>query len=436
MTERFGGDWWLPGRDDSPTKGTLEISDNGEMSLELLGTITGEDGGWLSKDKFDLEHSRVHPLVHGVGRGSTFTLLDCFQTKSSLHLPAGTSSEVLHVGRTLRGAHLTAPDLSGFTSIWFEIDGMVEWMAGPGVSYVHTESPSPATQSLTIAVRPAESVRGPGGESVTIRHTPMVSAEGRERALLVQGYTIGIESVEPCTIDSLLAYASDLQDLVSIGTGATSGFRRVHACHPGFQVKLGDTLTDQPIEVLAKWTVPRQVGPLSALDVVFTHAQFGEAKGLEGWFRAASKHRRSLDRVMATRYAKDIFVTDRLMNYAAAIEAFDQVDHPDPKRGRRIEYRTRLARCASEAGEPFARLVGDRGKWVAAFKKARDDVAHHRPAMDDSPTHYYLAESAYWLYTLCLLRTANAPSSVLDAIVEHRSCRWLARRIEEAIGDT
>ena len=139
---------------------------------------------------------------------------------------------------------------------------------------------------------------------------------------------------------------------------------------------------------------------------------------------------------MATKNAKNIFVTDRLMNFAAAIEAYDQVDHPDPKRGRRVAYKTRLTRCASDAGKPFARLVGDSGKWVTAFKNARDDVAHHRPAVDDSSTHYYLAESAYWLYTLRLLREANAPSSVLDAIVDHRSCRWLTSRLDEIIGDT
>ena len=73
------------GKGRGPVKGTLEIAHTGEMNLELLGTITGEDGGWLSKEKLDLERSRVRPLVHGVGRGSTFTLLDCFQTKSSLH---------------------------------------------------------------------------------------------------------------------------------------------------------------------------------------------------------------------------------------------------------------------------------------------------------------------------------------------------------------
>jgi hypothetical protein len=55
MTEHFGGDWWLPGRDDSPAKGTLEIADDGEMTLELLGTITGEDGDWPSRDKFDFD---------------------------------------------------------------------------------------------------------------------------------------------------------------------------------------------------------------------------------------------------------------------------------------------------------------------------------------------------------------------------------------------
>lgn len=436
MTERFGGDWWPPGRDGSAVKGTLEITDAGAMTLELLGTITGKDRGQLAKDDLDLEEPGVHPLIHGVGRGSSFTLLECFPTRSELHLLTGMSSEVLHVGRILRGAHLTTPDLSGFTSLWFEIDGMVEWMAGPRVSYAHIESPSPVTLSLTLAVRPEESIAGPDGVTVTIRHTPTVSADGREGALLVQGYTIGIESAEPCTIDSLLAYASDLQDLVSIGTGATSGFRRVHACHPRFQIQRGDQLTDQPLEVLARWTVPRSDGPLSAPDILFTYEELGGVGGLKDWLNAAAKHRRSLDRVMATRYAKDIFVTDRLMNYAAAIEAFDQVDYPDAKDGQRIPHKTRLARCASHAGEPFVRLAGDPDKWVAAFKEARDDVAHHRPATDDSSTHYYLAESAYWLYALCVLRAANAPNTALDAIVDHRSCRWLSSRLGEAIGDT
>jgi hypothetical protein len=433
MAERYAGDWWLPNGAEHITKGILEVDDSGRMSLELLGTL-GEPGrGSLAKVQVEFETAGVHPLLHGVGRGTQFTLLECFQTTANIYLPAGTSSETLHVGRALRGAHLTSEDLEGFTSIWFEIDGTVEWMGTPGSSCTHTEPPADPTISLTVGVMPEEVLDGPDATKVVIRHAPRVSTEGLQKSLLQHAFSLAISSTEPRGLDDLLARASDLQDLISVGTGKAAGFRKVHVCHPGLQVDLGGKLAELPIEVLAAWTVPRGEGPRSRVDVVFTHHQLGGATGVASWLRAAAKHQRSLDRVMATRYAETMFVTDRLMNYAASLDAFDHVDHPDPERGKRVPYKTRLGRCAAIAGDSFSDLVGDRDRWVSAFKEARDDVAHHRPAIDDSSLHYYLAESAYWLYILCLLREAQAPDEVFEAIATHRSWGWLRRRLQEAL---
>ena len=96
---------------------------------------------------------------------------------------------------------------------------------------------------------------------------------------------------------------------------------------------------------------------------------------------------------MGTRAASQMFVSDRLLNYTAALEGFD--------RGKTGQANTklppRLRRCAQLAGEPFSALVGHVNKWVDAVVYHRNDIAHHlgRRPRGSAAEQHYLAESAY-----------------------------------------
>lgn len=81
------------------------------------------------------------------------------------------------------------------------------------------------------------------------------------------------------------------------------------------------------------------------------------------------------------------------------------------------------------------RLVGDLEAWLDVVKEDRNHVAHRlgRRSREDAPHQYFLAESLYWLYVLCILRHCSAPVRVFSRIEEHQHMIWLAPKIAAAV---
>jgi hypothetical protein len=64
---------------------------------------------------------------------------------------------------------------------------------------------------------------------------------------------------------------------------------------------------------------------------------------------AVAVHRSGLGRVAGTLYSNGMFMSDRLLNCAAAVEALDRL-----RTGyENSRFKTRLNRCAALAGKPF-----------------------------------------------------------------------------------
>lgn len=433
MVSRLPGKWWIAATPDIHAEGWLVIDAAGTISLELLGSLDSPLAPFAAVGTTSaIAGSGVDPLIHGVGAGKAFTLLDCFQTSAQVQFPAGTSTETIRVARAIGGAHLDQADLAAFTSAWFQLEGLVEWMAQPGPEYTPSiTDDGRRVHTLTLTESAEERVAGAGGATVVLRHSPRLEATAGARVLLAQDYTAAVEVPHPARIDELLAYASDLQDLVSIGIGLPAAYRQVHLLHPSVVADLDTRTVQVPLELHAEWTVRRPTDATrpTPLDIYFTYEDLGGAGGVTRWMRTADTHRHTLDRVMATRYAEDMFVSDRMLNYAASLDAYDTVDHPDPANGPRISLKQRLDNCITKAGPTFAALIGDTDAWADAVTKARHDIAHHKTGMHDGATHYYLAESAYWLYVLCLLTDAGAPQEVFDRISAHRQFKWIRQQL-------
>jgi hypothetical protein len=166
-------------------------------------------------------------------------------------------------------------------------------------------------------------------------------------------------------------------------------------------------------------------------DLLFTFEHIGGIDGVRRWMDAAARHRGGLGRVMGTRYAKEMFVSDRLLNCSAALEAFDR----DSTKNTGSKFKTRLQRCAYLAGTPFTNLVGDVSRWAETIRLERDDVAHHfgRRMRTSGSETYYLWQSLYWLYVICILRDGGAPEEVFDHLQRHGQYKWLIPQIRAVI---
>jgi ApeA N-terminal domain 1 len=107
------GYWWLPDRIDHKVPGILKFSVDHGAELELLGSLRSllelgdrtEGDGFVRVDMTEdaLQLSGRYPRLHGEAQGKPYTLVDCFATHSSWPVFGEGGSQVINVGRILRG---------------------------------------------------------------------------------------------------------------------------------------------------------------------------------------------------------------------------------------------------------------------------------------------------------------------------------------------
>jgi hypothetical protein len=165
--------------------------------------------------------------------------------------------------------------------------------------------------------------------------------------------------------------------------------------------------------------------PVKRLDMYFTFDDLGGIDGIGRWLPVAADYRTELGRVMATRYREDMYLEDRIMNVSAALDSFDKHRRAN---GKWVKYAKRVEQCVDLAGKPFLDLIViNPDEWVERVVTTRDDLAHHREQFrtDGTVGDHLLAEQLFWLFALCMLRLAEAPSAVYERINKHPQIRWL-----------
>lgn len=421
------GQWWLPTDPDALVHGRLTFSHDEGGTLDLYGELAPRSGT-----------SARYRVVLGVAGGADYTLLDCFRARRDLNWGGSTRYETVAVNQILRGALLDDPGELRGNAVTVALRHLTEWVTDSGIEEQHTWAVDPVPPDepvfrLSTYRTPDQTAAAADGRSVVLSRHLGLEGDGVASRTLTQAFGLRVTAADPTgrlPLDDLLDWASDLQDLVSVATGRTATLERVAYYDPAIAGRApSDRHDTEPVEVIARWTAGRDPDPDRAERhrLLFTYDDLGGIGAVARWLDTAAAHRGALRRVMATRYSTPMFVSDRLMNCCAALEAFDR------KTTAESSFRSRVDRCVSLAGEPFAALVGDTAAWAAAVTRARNQVAHHleHPVRRTRPATLYLSMSLYCLFALCMLRTAGASDAVYGPITEHGHYRWLASAVRD-----
>ena len=235
-------------------------------------------------------------------------------------------------------------------------------------------------------------------------------------------------------LEALLDIVSDVQDLVSIGTGHTAEIVGVtlQRSDVPLRTSTGETVGLLPLEYFARWAVRERRPPkttLRAHRMYFTLDDLGGIIGLAKWMVVAEKYRTALGRIMAAHYADGMFESDRVVNGCAAIQGFDKKRKADKVK----DVAVALRRSAALADKLFVDLVGDVEAWIVLVVAHRNDAAHHYDRyLGGAATREQrlLADSIYWLLVLVLIAACERPSGSVFAY--RKSPRLL--RLEGAAG--
>jgi hypothetical protein len=347
----------------------------------------------------------------------------------------GAEVETVYANQVLKGAWFDE-DLDA-TRVKFDLRSLRYWVGQTGLRETHrfpqdgNELPEDEPW-VTIAAHPLAAKTTTIADGTTIELVHSLTKKGDRIALssVEQDFYFDLSTPEKRPLPEFIDLASDLQDLISIGIDQTASFESMTFFHPDCVRKTVDREHPVPIEYFVQWADRDDRSAKEAVlhhDMLFSCSDIEGMTGIGAWLAAARRHRTALGRVMATRYAPGRYPSDRLMNRTAALEAFDRATNTNGV------FRTRMKRCAAFAGEPFEELVGDVEKWSKVLKHQRDDAAHHLDRRVGGSDQYFMGESAYWLFALCMMREAAFPESVLDRIAGLSSFQFVQRRLRPVL---
>jgi hypothetical protein len=449
------GTWWLPSDPDRTVKGTLTFSLEDGARLSLIGLLRHplSEGERTEGDGFvqiemparAIEQAGRYPRIHGQAGNIAYTLEDCFRTSYRVWGSWEDGYEVLHVNRILRGAWFQQGEALEASGISIDIEHLSRWVLDTGIresiswrddgGLLEEAGGQPRFELKAFDI-PEKEAELKAGARVSLVHRLGIDGDRLDRRSLTQSFQWRIDLAEGQRqpMEDLLDLASDLQDLVSIAIARPARFRSVRFWHPDLDREGSDGQRYQEaVDFYARWNVraPATGKPVERHQLLFTFDQFGGIEGIKRWMDTVAPHRSGLGRVAGTIYSDGTFVADRLLNCAAALEAFDRerTGHKNSK------FKTRIDRCATLAGQPFEKLVGDVSEWLGVVRVERDDVAHHfgiRSRTSGTET-YDLWRSLFYLYVLCLLREAAAPEGVFTQIQEHADYISLMDRLKDLI---
>jgi hypothetical protein len=349
----------------------------------------------------------------------------------------GGGRQQFSVSRIVEGVHYKSDEQIMVEELVVGFTGLLEWVRPAGVEMAinYSEQVGFSSFKLTSKRIPEDVIQIHDGE-VAIEHDVRNIEHRLEGYSLRQAVRAAFRFRSAMEIDDALDYASDLQDLLTIGTDRIVGFDDVSFRHADFDVDVGNGRTFRESATLhAKWRVrvPGDQTTREPDDMAFTYDDLGGSSGLEQWFVMAHTFRSQIGRVVNSRYNESMFLQDVLLARMASLESLDKAQS-----GGSITLAARLDRLIGYAGQPFRALFGsgaDGGSmtvWRDKAKDQRNDAAHHlgRNLRSDIAELYFVSEAAYWLFVICILRICSAPPAVFDRIQANRRFRWTGEELE------
>lgn len=454
--------WWLPEYPKRRVPGRLTWDPNDGGDLQLMGELREPDildnhlpDGAVQKyrarpPKLD----RHYPVIHGshttnTGQEEAYTVLHSLSLNNVGFHGLEECPEHIMVGAVLHGAWYTDPAEIEADRAIFDLSHLASWVdtSGLEITYPRLRGDADGPYAVIKGHRLPAFSTAHDGAAVDIRQTLEPVGDHEHASGIEQSWRLVIK-IEPMgELERFTDIATDIRALVTIGVGKTADITRAVLQHPKLHHhKLDGTPAPafrDDITYLNRWAHRGNDGTMVRRhELYFTLDQFGGPESIHRWLRTATTYRTELRRVMATRYTDAMYLEDRIMNTCAALERFDKVRRPTAPKVQHDErlvdpwFVDRIVECAAYAGPVFDNLiVEDAQAWAERVSRVRNQLAHHDDPFRTTGQagEHVLAEQAYWLFAMTMLRACEAPESTFEAILKHPQINWLRSQAKERL---
>jgi hypothetical protein len=458
----FLAHWWLPEQPSRRVPGRFTWDPDEGGHLQLMGELREPEilDNHLPNGK--VQKYRAHPqdldrrysVIHGSRRTASggeeaYTLLHSLSLNTGgIHGPEEIP-EGIAAGAVLHGAWYTDPAEIEADRAIFRLRHLSTWVATGGLEtkFPRLEGDAEGPYAVIKGHRRAPFATNHDGAKLELRQVLEHTGDHYHTSGLQQSWRLVI-SIDPMgELERFTDIATDIRALVTIAAGKAADIEGAVLQHPALhKYRLDGTpsaLRDD-ITYLSRWAHRSgESGSVERHELYFNLEQFGGPGGVQRWLETARTYRTELRRVMATRYTDSMYLEDRIMNICASLERFDKERRPDAPQvlhGARLGepwFIDRVLECITFAGEEFSHLIVERAEvWAVKLRDARNQLAHHDDPFRTTGRvgEHVLAEQAYWLFVMCMLRACAAPESTFGSIMKHRQITWLREQALERVG--
>jgi len=471
--EVWRGHWWLPGQADNQQPGTLTVTKEGVITLEIIGG-------------FDLR-TRV-PLPSGVGYTSTMedkpvlilygrskstdiTLIGCTTTAGDELLGGPRWFHKMDALRALIGVHLDNLNAPVFRKAYIRLENLFTWAQLRGLEHSFT---------IEGSTEPTARILNPDSVSVTVeeilievalRSSSFRFERRRDSASVVGDSTavLTLTPMEPTSYQGLDDITKAMMDLLTLASGEASGVisRTLILKSPRLVRRGPDDPDPLHVDVEAELvgrlvhTAHPDEAPQEAHRFLFTCANKPFDELVSTWLPLWRKTRAVCSLLFGLKYARPTFAETRVLSAAVACEAvhrslYDSLAMPkkefrdllkavldvvdDEKKTwvrsrfrNEPSYKERVLDLASRpAQDAVDFIIPDRDKWAKNLRDVRDGLAH-TAGHDSAGIHKYdLAEVTTYLLYLVLMNELGLPAETQLAAVQNNYYRASPRQRQES----
>ncbi len=447
-SRRIDGFWRLPGHGQA-TPGTLTIRPNGSGELFMpTGLRAFTESGVATSDgtattirftEDSLAQSSEYPRIVGVAGTTAYTLDGCIRTRSQ-SIFGGAAAETVLVNEVFAGVEFEKDEPATGDGLRLRVAYLEDWVHETGIAETVTfredgeEVTDVPTFTLLGTQLPKRSTTLGDGTTLSLVHRVAMTGNRLDERAITQRFEFHVDLADTAPIEEVLDYANRLQAIVSIGTCRTATFKEVRAVHPDLLQELSNGSTiRRSFEVIANWTAQDATAGRRPMEhnMWFTFTSLGGIDAIGRWVDTAERYRTPVRRVMATAHTPTMYQSDKLLNCAAALEAFDR----ERTGTKRSKFRTRLNRCVTLAGPAFTDLLPDVNSWLDRARDERDDAAHQLDRFTKTTTAatHWMWRSLYLLFVLCMLHESSANATAIEGIKSNAEYRQLRNELQAAL---
>lgn len=374
------------------------------------------------------------PRILGEAEGKYLTLIDCYEANYRGNLRRSSPpTQRIHANHAFVGALFDPPEELAFSKMFIGLEDLTAWIGRTGIQERPHINEGRFDKHTPEATRLPDDEARLDGYTLKLWHQVNWKQTRYREGTLSERHRFTIVPDELTGWRDLLKIAADLADLLSAAFHFPVAYDAICFEHPDAYSQHGEERHHHQIDIHAQWQT--QLGtrdkPPTHHQMTFSFDDIGGMDGVARWLSVASKHRRAISRMMATRRRTGMYVEDRFMNCIAAAEGL----HRKHVTRRKRTLAERLTGLLDLAGDEFKTALPNHEAWVQIVKGERNDLAHHfdQRATNEHPVHLYLAASTYWLVLLCLLRIMPAPSQALERLASHEQFEWDMRHTRELV---